>query len=225
MNQQNSNRLFVACCLALTVTAMTFAIRAGILTQLNAQLSWVNAMALLDFPVATIFDGVAYNWLGPKKLLFIALIGYVLGLILTMSAAGFGLLIISSFCIGFANRAVKAGCNPLIADIFHTNKAVMLLPTILYGYLVLAQAFPAKAVEKISILGNVRNLLHPLFIFMAFCQPLTSVTELSTQQWIERVFGDTGAPPMIVMAMITGAMAVGRFFAGPFVHSFDPIGV
>ncbi|MBD1584476.1 MFS transporter [Pseudoalteromonas sp. S16_S37] len=268
MNQQNSNRLFVACCLALTVTAMTFAIRAGILTQLSAnfelsdaQLGWVNAMAFLGFPVATVFGGLAYNWLGPKKLLIIALIGHVLGLILTISATGFGLLIISSFCIGFANGAVEAGCNPLVAKIFHTNKttmlnrfhvwfpggivigalisfamtqlalpwqsqiAVMLLPTILYGYLVLTQAFPVKSVEEISTFGNARNLLNPLFIFMAFCMSLTSVTELGTQQWIERVLGASGVSPMIVMAMITGVMAVGRFFAGPFVHSFNPLGV
>ena len=34
-DQINKNKLFIASCLALTVTAMTFAIRAGILGQLS----------------------------------------------------------------------------------------------------------------------------------------------------------------------------------------------
>ena len=60
----NSQRLFTACCIALIVTAMTFAIRAGILNQLSAdfnfdnkQLGWINGMAFLGFTVAILFGG------------------------------------------------------------------------------------------------------------------------------------------------------------------------
>ena len=38
----NPQRLFVACCMALIVTAMTFAIRAGILTQLSLEFEITN---------------------------------------------------------------------------------------------------------------------------------------------------------------------------------------
>jgi len=48
----SKNKLFIAACISLIVTAMTFAIRAGILGQLgedfeinNTQLGFVNAMA------------------------------------------------------------------------------------------------------------------------------------------------------------------------------------
>lgn len=59
MNNNNHNRtVFQLCCLALVVTSMTFAIRAGILGQLGEQfglsdteLGWVNAMAFLAFPL------------------------------------------------------------------------------------------------------------------------------------------------------------------------------
>ena len=68
--------LFNASCIALTVTAMTFAIRAGILTELgvdfglnNTQLGWINAMAFWGFPVATIFGGLLYNYFGPRNYL------------------------------------------------------------------------------------------------------------------------------------------------------------
>jgi len=54
---------------------------------------------------------------------------------------------------------------------------------------------------------------------------LTATSELGTQQWIERILGASGASPMLIMAMITGIMAVGRYFAGPIVHKLNPSGV
>lgn len=264
----NKNKLFIASCLALTVTAMTFAIRAGILGQLSVdfglsdtQLGWVNAMAFLGFPIATMFGGLLYNFLGAKKLILIAFIGHLLGLFLTITAGGFWALLISSFCIGFANGAVEAGCNPLIADMYHKNKttmlnrfhvwfpggivigaliskfmtdmsfgwqaqiAVMLVPTIIYGYLIVSQKFPETDNIDTSTSNNIKALFSPLFLFMAFCMTLTTTSELGTQQWIERILGSSGASPMLIMAMITGVMAIGRFFAGPIIHKLNPSGV
>jgi len=264
----NKNKLFIASCLALTVTAMSFAIRAGILGQLgqdfsltDTQLGWVNAMAFLGFPIATMFGGFLYNILGAKKLVMIAFVGHILGLFLTITADGFWTLLISSFCIGFANGSVEAGCNPLIADMYHKNKttmlnrfhvwfpggivvgalvsktmtdmsfgwqaqiAIMLVPTIIYGYLIMSQHFPETENIDTSTSKNVKALFSPLFLFMAFCMTLTATSELGTQQWIERILGSTGTSPMLIMAMVTGVMAVGRFFAGPIVHKFNPAGV
>jgi len=264
----NGNKLFVASCLALTVTAMTFAIRAGILGQLgqefalsDTELGWINSMAFWGFPVATIFGGLLYNFLGAKKLVLIAFVGHVVGLLLTMSATGFWELLISSFCIGFANGAVEAGCNPLIADLYHKNKTtmlnrfhvwfpggivvgalisglmtdmsfswqaqigIMLLPTAIYGYLILTQKFPESDNIDTSTSNNIKAIFSPLFLFMAVCMTLTATSELGTQQWIERILGASGASPMLILAMVTGVMAVGRFFAGPLVHKFNPTGV
>jgi MFS family permease len=264
----NKNKLFIASCLALTVTAMTFAIRAGILGQLSqdfalsdTQLGWINAMAFLGFPIATMFGGLLYNFLGAKKLVLIAFVGHIIGLVLTMSAEGFWTLLISSFFIGFANGAVEAGCNPLITDMYHKNKttmlnrfhvwfpggivigalisktmtdmsfgwqaqiAIMLIPTVIYGYLILSQKFPISENIDTSTGNNIKALFSPLFLFMAFCMTLTATSELGTQQWIERILGASGASPMLIMAMITGVMAIGRYFAGPIIHKFNPAGV
>lgn len=54
---------------------------------------------------------------------------------------------------------------------------------------------------------------------------LTATTELGTQQWVERILGNSGASPMLILAMVTGLMAVGRYFAGPIIHRFNPPGV
>ncbi len=265
----SSSLLFRACCLALTVTAMTFAIRAGILTQLSnefglsdAQLGWVNSMAFLGFPVAMMIGGVLYNQLGAKKLLVTAFICHLLGLWLTITASGFWGLLVSTFFIGFANGAVEAGCNPLIAQLYKDNKttmlnrfhvwfpggivigaiiskfmtdaglgwqlqiAVMLVPTLGYGFLVFKQQFPQlhKATST-STLSNIKALSQPLFIFMVLCMTLTATTELGTQQWIDRILSASGASPMLIMAMITGLMAVGRYFAGPVIDKLNPVGV
>jgi MFS family permease len=266
LNQQS--RIFAACCVSLIVTAMTFAIRAGILTELgttfslsDTELGWINSMAFFGFPVATIVGGLLYNAIGPKKMMYVAFFGHLLGLVLTITAGGFWGLLISTFCIGFANGTVEAACNPLIADIYHDNKttmlnrfhvwfpggivigsllatamgamelgwqiqiASMLVPTAIYGWMIFGLQFPPMAHSEMSTAVNIRSLIAPLYIFMVFCMSLTAVTELGTQQWVERILGDSGAHPMLVLAMVTLLMAVGRQFAGPVIHRLHPPGV
>ncbi|MTB49530.1 sugar MFS transporter [Lewinella sp. W8] len=129
----NRDRLFLASCVALIVTSMTFAIRAGILGDLSvefglsdSQLGWVNSMAFYGFPLAMLIGGAIYNQVGPRNLMWIAFISHILGLVLTMTAGGFWGLIISTFFIGFANGSVEAACNPLIADMYPDKQTEML---------------------------------------------------------------------------------------------------
>ncbi|WP_245807503.1 MFS transporter [Cognaticolwellia beringensis] len=268
ISTKDSSRIFTICCLALLVTSMTFAIRAGILSQLGAefalsdgQLGWINAMAFMGFPVSMMIGGALYNSLGAKKLLLIAFVFHIAGLLLTISAEGFWSLLISTFFIGFANGAVEAGCNPLIAETYPDKKTtmlnkfhvwfpggivvgaliskamtdanlgwqlqivVMLIPAVIYGLMTLKQRFQEFERIKGSTSGNVKALFSPLFIFIAFCMTLTTTAELGTQQWIERIMGASGASPMLIMALITGLMAVGRYFAGPVIHRLNPVGV
>ncbi|NNU15480.1 MFS transporter [Parvularcula sp. ZS-1/3] len=109
---------------------MTFAIRAGILSQLSeqfalsdTQLGWVNSMAFLGFPLAMVVFGFLYNKLGPRLIMILAFAGHLLGLVLTITAGGFLGLLISTFFIGFANGSVEAACNPLVADLYKDDKS------------------------------------------------------------------------------------------------------
>ncbi len=268
MSKVNPSRLFTASCLSLIVTAMTFAIRAGLLSQLGAdfalsdtQLGWVNSMAFFGFPVAMMILGLLYNSLGAKKIMYVAFAGHLLGLLLTIFAGGFWSLIISTFFIGFANGAVEAACNPLIADMYPNDKttmlnrfhvwfpggivigalavmlmtklalgwqlqvSIMLIPTALYGYLVFTQDFPESQNIESSTAVNIKSLFSPLFIFMLLCMTVTATAELGTTQWVDRILGQSGAHPMLILALGTGLMAVGRQFAGPVVHKLNPIGL
>lgn len=247
---------------------MTFAIRAGILGQLGAQfgltstqLGWVNAMAFLGFPIATMLGGIIYNAIGAKKLVALAFFCHLAGLLLTISAEGFWALLISTFLIGFANGSVEAGCNPLIAQMYPKNTttmlnrfhvwfpggivigalasnamtsasfnwqwqvALILIPTAIYGAMMLTAQFPKFDAQQNSTSSNLKHLLSPLYLFLIICMTLTAVTEFGTQQWIEQILGSSGASPMVILALITGLMALGRFFAGPIVHRFSPSGV
>lgn len=127
--QIDRRKLFLLSCLSLIVTAMTFGIRAGILTQLSdefalsdTELGWVNSMAFLGFPLAMVLFGFLYNKLGPRLILILAFVGHLLGLVLTIFAGGFMGLLISTFFIGFANGSVEAACNPLVADLYKDEK-------------------------------------------------------------------------------------------------------
>ena len=267
-NSVSKNKLFTASCISLIVTAMTFAIRAGILTDLglqfdltDTQLGYVNSLAFFGFPVATVFGGLLYNVLGARKLMIIAFVSHILGLVMTIYAGGFTALLVSSFFIGFANGSVEAACNPLIADMYTDNRtamlnkfhvwfpggivigaltskfmtdfgmgwelqiAVMLIPTAIYGYLFFNEEFPESEHIETDTSVNIQSLFNPLFLFIAACMTLTAISEFGPQQWIERILGNSGVNPMLILAMVTGIMALGRYFAGPIIHKLNPIGV
>ncbi len=68
-------------------------------------------------------------------------------------------------------------------------------------------------------------VVSPLFLFMAVCMFFTANTELSTNQWIDKLLGNAGANALLILALVNGIMAVGRFFGGPIIHRLNPIGV
>ncbi len=242
-----------------------FGIRAGILSQLgtefaltDTQLGFVNSMAFLGFPIATIIGGLVYNSVGPKKLMLVAFIAHLLGIILTIMASGYWFLLISTFFIGFANGSVEAACNPMITDMytkkrtamlnkfhmwfpggivigaliskFMTDMAmgwqlqigIMLIPTLLYGFLFMGQIFPKSENIVSDTSQNIKSLFTPLFLLMFIGMSLTAITEFGPQQWIEKILAKTGTSPMLILAMITGLMAIGRYFAGSILKKMNP---
>ncbi|RWZ86134.1 MAG: MFS transporter [Hydrotalea sp. AMD] len=131
------NKLFVASCLALLVTSLSFGIRAGILDtlgtqfQLNkAELGAIAATAFWGFPLAIIFGGIVVDVIGMKRLLILAFVFHLAGIILTIYAGKFGspyaALFISTLLIGLANGTVEAACNPLITSLYPDNKTTKL---------------------------------------------------------------------------------------------------
>jgi MFS family permease len=83
------------------------------------------------------------------------------------------------------------------------------------GIASLASIIEALLIRKASVIFPV------MFSFML----LTSATELVTNQWVNALLANAGVSPMLILALISGIMAVGRFFAGSLIHRMNPVGV
>ena len=133
MQKIQTSKLFVASCLSLLVTSLSFGIRAGMLGveashfQLDsAQIGSITATAFYGFPIAVILGGIIVDIIGMKRLLLLAFIFHLLGIVLTIFANGYWTLFISTFLIGIANGTVEAACNPLVASLYTSNKTTKL---------------------------------------------------------------------------------------------------
>jgi MFS family permease len=68
-------------------------------------------------------------------------------------------------------------------------------------------------------------MLNPLYLFMLACMALTAISEFGPQQWVGPILSKAGASPMLILALVTGLMAVGRYFAGPIIAKINTVGV
>ena len=274
MQAVNKKQLFLGSCLALLVTSLSFGIRAGILGRLGdefgldkAELGTIAATAFWGFPLAVIIGGMVVDIIGMKKLLILAFIFHLAGIILTIYAGSFGnpfwSLFISTLCIGIANGTVEAACNPLVTSLYPDNKttklnhshlwfpggivigtlivyffdkgaigwqvqmAMMIIPTLIYGFLFSKQSFPVteRVSSGVSTGDMYKALVNPLFIFMIICMFGTAITELFTGQWIELLLKNVSDNALLILTVSTGVMVIGRAFAGPVVHKLAPQGV
>jgi fucose permease len=268
----NPSRLFTASCAALITTAMSFAIRGGAtgdwITQFNLtneQAGWVNGTAFWGFTLAMMIGGPLVDALGFKRILGLAFVGHLAGILLTIFAWDFKSLFCGTLLFGIANGSVEAACNPLIATLYpkdQTTKlnhfhvwfpggiviggllaflfakvglgwkaqfATMLLPLVIYGFMFFtgSQEMPKTArVERGESTGSMfAACFAPGFILMVACMLLTAATELGSGQWIPNILSHAGVSGILVLVWINGIMAVGRMFAGPFVHKLAPSGM
>ncbi|WP_126245029.1 MFS transporter [Chitinophaga rhizosphaerae] len=103
---------------------------------------------------------------------------------------------------------------------------IILLPTLVYAFLFYKQEFPKpQHQESVSVVENLKAMATPLFIFIALCMTLTAISEFGPQQWTGIIMAASGAEPMVILALVTGLMAVGRYFGGSIVGKFDQTGV
>lgn len=270
MQTIDRSKLFWASCLSLLVTSLSFGIRAGIINKLGvdfqlstSQLSTIIATAFWGFPLAVIIGGMIVDVIGMKRLLVIAFILHLAGILLTVFAQGYWTLFISTLLIGIANGTVEAACNPLVTALYPDNKTsklnhfhlwfpggiligtlivilfnsvglgwqlqvgIMILPTLIYGYLFSKLDFPVteRVSSGISTAAMYRSVISPLFIFMFICMFGTAITELFTGQWIDVLLKNVTDNAILILSLTAGVMVLGRGLAEPIVHRFSPQGV
>lgn len=133
MQTINRTQLFRASCLSLLVTSLSFGIRAGILNKLGtdfqldkAQLGSITATAFWGFPLAVVIGGIIVDIIGMKRLLVMAFLFHLAGILLTIFAQGYWTLFISTLLVGIANGTVEAACNPLVTALYPETKTTKL---------------------------------------------------------------------------------------------------
>ena len=134
MENTNKNRLFLASCLALITTAMTFAIRARLETVFGPegigltleQIGYAFTPAFFGFTLAMIFGGPLVDFLGIKKITWIAFITHAIGIVWTLLADSMSSLFIATLFVGIGNGMVEAALNPMIASMYSNEKTKML---------------------------------------------------------------------------------------------------
>jgi fucose permease len=122
----------------------------------------------------------------------------------------------------------KAGIGPIAGlEPWQVQVAVMLIPTLVYGYMVSRLTFPVteRVAAGVSTGEMYRSLLNPLFIFMIICMFGTAITELFTGQWIDVLLKNVTDNAILILTLETGVMVIGRGLAEPVVHRFSPQGV
>ncbi len=108
---------------------------------------------------------------------------------------------------------------------WQTQVWVIIIPTVIYAYLFAGQTFPKPRIVENTTLDNFKAMLNPLYLFMAACMALTAISEFGPQQWVGPILAKAGASPMLILALVTGLMAVGRYFAGPLIKQLNTVGV
>ena len=133
MNSINRNQLFLASRIALIVTAITFAYRAALegtwekeFNLTKEQIGWIFSPAFWGFTLAMIFGGPLCDIIGMKKLVGLAFIGHVAGIVIYLVAKDATMLFVGTVCIGVGNGMVEAACNPLVVSLYPDNKTTML---------------------------------------------------------------------------------------------------
>ncbi len=143
------------------------------------------------------------------------------------------------------SEAFKAAHATALADwslfgltVLQAKMALVLLPTLAYGYLFLGQEIPQTERVQTNVSPEQVNaaVASPLFLLLLCCMGLTATLELGPGRWMGSIMEPTFQTAMgegtttkgagiLVLVYGSGLMAVLRYFAGGFVHRFSPTGL
>ena len=106
--------------------------------------------------------------------------------------------------------------------------ATFLIPTFIYGYMLLGQKFPLSEARAAGATYSsmLKEFAAPIFLFLLFLQACIGYVELGTDSWIINIMQYVIAGDAFLLFIYTSAlMFVLRFFAGPIVHRINPMGL
>ncbi len=120
------------------------------------------------------------------------------------------------------------GLDRVGLDAWQLKVALILVPTLAYGALMLRERFPPTEGVRAGVsMGEMfrATLTTPLMLLMLACMAITASTELGPNRWVPAVLEAGGIPGILVLAWINGLMALLRYKAGFAVDRLSPTGV
>jgi len=136
-------------------------------------------------------------------------------------------IVIGTLTVFGLNKALGGGQAEVPYWIPQVEIAVMLIPTVIYGFLFSKLKFPVteRVAAGVSTKEMYSALATPLFVFMIICMFGTAITELFTNQWIDVLFRTVTDNAILILTFVASVQVLGRAFAGPIVHRLAPQGV
>ena len=215
MKDVNQKRLFIAACLALLVTAITFAIRAkieGVFTDVygltKEEVGRAFGPAFWGFAVAMFAGGYFIDIVKTKSIIWAAFAMHLIGIVLLLMAKDYTSLFVANVIIGLGNGSVEAACNPLVTALFPEKKTKMLNRFHVWfpGGIVIGGILAWLIMDQINLPWQV--LVGVLFIplaiygFLFFGQKIPETERVSTGVSYKEMMRNVGAPVTITLAVI-----------------------
>ncbi|MDN3666616.1 sugar MFS transporter [Algibacter miyuki] len=226
MENINTKRLFLGSCLALITTAMTFAIRARLETVFGPegvgltleQIGYAFTPAFFGFTIAMIFGGPMVDFLGIKKITWIAFIMHAVGIVWTIMADSMSSLFLATLFVGIGNGMVEAALNPMIASMYTNEKTKMLNRFHVWfpGGIVIGSIVGWLIMDVMGLSWQimVATLFVPLIaygvLFFGQVFPLTERVQMGVSN--KKMFSSVGKPLFLFMVfcmLLTAASELG----------------
>jgi len=106
--------------------------------------------------------------------------------------------------------------------------AVFLIPTLIYGFIVIKQKFPLSEAKSagVSYGQMLMTFASPLLIFLLVLHACVGYVELGTDSWIANITDSIVKGQGLYLFIYASAiMFILRFFAGPIVEKINPLGL
>jgi MFS family permease len=215
----NRTRLFVGSCLALLVTALTFAMRAkieevfgpveqgGIFGLSKEVIGWAFSPAFWGFTIAMVAGGFIIDIVKTRTLVWTAFILQLVGAIIFIMAHNRETLFIANVFIGLGNGTVEAAYNPLIATIYPKNKTKMLNRFHVWfpGGIVIGSLLAYLMMDVMNL--NWQVFIGVLFVPIAvygvlfFGQKIPETERVASGVTYRGMLGAIGAPVTLIVSM------------------------
>lgn len=130
--------------------------------------------------------------------------------------------------IGFGLGEIGKNWDPGFAHIWQIKLAVILIPSLIYGLMLIGTKFPPteRVAAGVSTKEMLREAFKPMFIVLFLCMFLTASSELAPGQWVDAALTRTvGFRGILLLVYVSALMFVMRHFAGSLVRRFSPIGL